>query len=179
MNLLRRLLRRGQPRLRQAILPGGRKQQPPSLIMAEAVIPEIAAMLRRQRVKRHEGVAYLLGRTDGHVTVVVASIRPDARTTPGSFRVSSLAMARVVRAAADRHLQVVGQVHTHPERAYHSAGDIAGARIRHQGYVSLVLPGYGSALPSLRGSAIYFYDSEEGFVELTADEVQVVPGRIG
>ena len=72
--------------------------------------------------------------------VVVADMRPEARTMPASFNVSSVAMARVVRAASDAGLQVVGQIHTHPDRAFHSGGDEDGARIVYGGCVSIVVP---------------------------------------
>ena len=62
---------------------------------------------------------------------------------------------KVVRAAVDRGLQVVGQVHTHPGDAYHSDGDNAGARIAFTGYVSIVLPDYGRDLPALTRAAAY------------------------
>jgi proteasome lid subunit RPN8/RPN11 len=124
----------------------------------------------------HEGIAYLFGKTNGESTIVVGSIRPNAQTTAGSFNVSALAMARVVRTAADAGLQVVGQIHTHPGQAYHSDGDVEGARIAYDGYVSIVVPNYGRGLPSFAGAAVYFYCEGE-FSKVGLKSVRVIGGR--
>jgi proteasome lid subunit RPN8/RPN11 len=124
-----------------------------------------------------EGIAYLLGQTDGATTLVVGTIRPESRTTPGSFSVSSVAMARIVRRANDLGLQVVGQVHSHPGQACHSAGDDEGARISYDGYVSIVVPDYGRRLPSLAGAAVYFY-RQGAFSKLAVEAVKEIPARL-
>jgi proteasome lid subunit RPN8/RPN11 len=135
---------------------------------------EIQACIQTDLIRRHEGVCYLLGRiAEGRCTTIVEAVRPDAVTTPGSFHVDSLAMAAVVRLAARRQLQVVGQLHTHPGIAYHSEGDERGVRIRYRGYVSIVLPDYGSRLPSLQGIAIFVYEPGAGFVPLSAECVRI------
>jgi proteasome lid subunit RPN8/RPN11 len=128
--------------------------------------------------KGHEGIAYLLGHSDGTNTLTVAAIRPHARTTQGSFAVGSLAMACVVRSAVDCGLQLVGQVHTHPGRAYHSGGDEDGARIAYSGYVSIVLPDYGRRLPRLDGAATYMFRAGAGFAALDQARITVVPARM-
>jgi proteasome lid subunit RPN8/RPN11 len=126
--------------------------------------------------KGHEGVAYLFGQTNADSTLVVGAIRPECKTTPGSFNVSSAAMARVVRGAGDAGLQVVGQIHSHPKEAFHSSGDEDGARIAYDGFVSVVVPDYGRRLPSLHGAAFYFYRGG-AFVELKLKFVKVINGR--
>ena len=107
--------------------------------------------------------------------MIVGAIRPESHATIGSFNVSSVAMARVVRAANDIGLQVVGQVHTHPKLAYHSGGDDDGARIVYDGYISIVVPGYGRELPSLRGAAIYSYRGHK-FSRLGAKALTITDG---
>lgn len=126
----------------------------------------------------HEGVAYVLGQTDGTVTLAIAAVRPEAVTTPGSFSISAPAMAKVVRTAMKAGLQVVGQVHTHPGKAYHSDGDVEGARGVYGGFVSVVLPDYGRRLPTLDGAAIYMFRGEVGFVEVAFERIGIVPGRL-
>jgi proteasome lid subunit RPN8/RPN11 len=126
----------------------------------------------------HEGVAYVLGQTDGTVTLAIAAVRPEAITTLGSFSISAPAMAKVVRTAMKAGLQVVGQVHTHPGKAYHSDGDVEGARIVYGGFVSVVLPDYGRRLPTLDGAAIYMFRGEVGFVEVAFERIGIVPGRL-
>jgi proteasome lid subunit RPN8/RPN11 len=105
----------------------------------------------------------------------VTAIRPEAHTTQGSFHVDPRAMARVVRAAANLGLQVVCQVHTHPGRAYHSDGDVEGARIRYAGFTSVVLPDYGRRLPRFDGAAIYMLGTDDCWVDLNPDELIIAP----
>ncbi len=150
----------------------------PRLILTEASISALKRCIAPEISKEHEGVSYLLGRALDETTLVVSAIRPDAETTSGSFSVGISAMAKVVRACSKHGLHVVGQVHTHPNGAYHSIGDIEGARIAYRGYVSIVLPDYGRLLPSLERSATYIFEQEE-FCQLSSDEIAIVPGRLG
>lgn len=150
----------------------------PRLLIAEACVASLATCMEPEINKRHEGIAYLAGRTDGSTTLVLAAIRPDAETTYGSFRVDGRAMAKVVRSVADLGLQVVGQVHTHPGEAYHSGGDDEGARIAYSGYVSLVLPDYGKHLPAFHEAALFMYSASDGFLAIDAANFAIVPGLI-
>lgn len=134
------------------------------------------ACLSSEIRKGHEGIAYLLGRTDGTVTLAVSAFRPKAKTTPGSFHVEPVAMAVCVRTAARLGLQIVAQVHTHPGVAYHSDGDVEGARIRYIGYASVVLPDFGRRLPHLDEAAVYVFCGNRGWTKLDVVEVVIVPG---
>lgn len=151
---------------------------PPRLVVSQACVDALAACLAPEIRGGQEGIAYLLGQSDGTTTVALAAIRPEAKVTRGSFVVAAPAMAKVVRAAVDRSLQVVGQVHTHPGDAYHSDGDDDGARIAFTGYASVVLPDYGRHLPALTRAAAYFFQAGKGFVALGAGNVIIVPGRV-
>jgi proteasome lid subunit RPN8/RPN11 len=149
-----------------------------SILLTTTCITGITECLSKDIKKRHEGVAYLLGRTDGVSTLAVLAIKPEAKTSPGSFEVDSAAMARIVRTAADMGLQVVGQVHTHPGQAFHSNGDVSGARIAYSGYISIVFPSHGRYLPSLEKSAVFFYKSGQGFLELSLSDITLIPEKI-
>jgi proteasome lid subunit RPN8/RPN11 len=127
------------------------------LVIAESALDAVRQCIAPEIAAGHEGIAYLVGQTNGETTLVMGAIRPEAHTTPGSFDVSPRAMAKVVRRASDAGLQVAGQIHTHPREAFHSDGDIEGARIAYDGFVSIVVPNYGRHLPSLKRSAAYFY----------------------
>jgi proteasome lid subunit RPN8/RPN11 len=150
----------------------------PRLVLTQSCLEALRTCLEPEVRCGHEGVAYLLGQTDGTVTLAVAAVRPEAVTTPGSFSVSAPAMANVVRTATKAGLQVVAQVHTHPGKAYHSDGDVEGARIVFGGFVSAVLPDYGRRLPGLDGSAVYMFRSGTGFVQVPADRIGILPGRL-
>lgn len=158
--------------------PGPVEPPAPQLLITDSCVAALQECLLPEIRKQHEGIAYLAGRSDGGVTVAVAATRPEAQTTPGSFNVPATAMAPVVRAAASRGLQVVGQVHTHPREAFHSEGDEEGARIAYTGYVSLVLPDYGRHLPAFDGAAIYMFRAEFGFAQVEPASFRIIPGRL-
>lgn len=168
---LARLLGLAKPQRREPVQPPR-----PKLLITQACVDALHACLSPEMRKGHEGIAYLLGRTDGTVTLAVMALRPKAETTPGSFHVEPVAMAVCVRTAARLGLQIVAQVHTHPSAAYHSDGDIEGARIRYAGYASVVLPDYGRRLPRLDEAAVYVFCEDGGWTELDVAEIVIVPG---
>lgn len=150
----------------------------PELILTQGCVEAVHACLAPEIRKGHEGISYLAGRTDGTTTLAIAAMRPEATTTWGGFSVSAPAMAHIVRAAASRGLQVVGQVHTHPGEAYHSDGDEDGVRIAYTGYVSLVLPDYGRRLPAFDAAAIFMFRAPGGFVEIGPSHFTIMPARL-
>lgn len=169
-SILRLGKRKAAPAYREVSTP-----PPCRVILTESCLNAMRSCMAPEIELGHEGIAYLLGLTNGVSTVIVGAIRPESHTTIGSFNVSSVAMARVVRAASNVGLQVVGQVHTHPGSAYHSGGDDDGARTAYDGYISIVVPGYGRELPSLLGAAIYSYRNHK-FSRLVAKALKITNG---
>lgn len=159
--------------------PAYRPGPPPKsrIILTDNCLAAFRTCMEPEIQKKHEGVCYLIGQSDGHSTVAIAAYRPAALTTRGSFSVTSPAVAGVVRAAVDRGLQLVGQVHTHPGVAYHSEGDDEGARIAYSGYASIVIPDYGVRLPSLDGAAAFMYQ-QGAFLPVDMADLIIVPGRL-
>lgn len=129
----------------------------PRLLIPEGCFRALLECLAPANARQHEGVAFLLGRTDGTTALCAQAVRPRAATTLGSFHVDAHAMARVVELADTHDLQIIGQVHTHPGDAFHSDGDEDGANIRFEGFVSVVIPDYGASLPDLTGAAAYVF----------------------
>jgi len=157
--------------------PGVRRLPPkPKLILTNACVDAVRSGLASEIQKEHEGIVFLLGRTDGVVTLAVGVFRPKANTTSGSFHVPAAAMAQCIEAAASLDLQVVGQIHTHPGQAYHSDGDVEGTRIRYAGFASVVAPNYGRNLPNLSGVAAYLWRESGSWHQLTASDVVVLQG---
>ncbi len=150
----------------------------PWLILTESCVAALRDCLGPEIRNGHEGITYLAGRTDGTTTLAIAAMRPEAETTRGSFNVTAPAIAQIVRAAASRGLQVVGQVHTHPRQAYHSDGDEEGARIAYTGYVSLVLPDYGRRLPRFDEAAFFMFRAGAGFVAIEPSHFTIMLGRL-
>ncbi|MGF6311903.1 proteasome lid subunit RPN8/RPN11 [Bradyrhizobium sp. i1.8.4] len=149
--------------------------RPAKFLIPVNVLDDLMTALTRSQRQRHEGIAYLLGRSDGSVTLAVAVFAPEALTTSGSFHVQTRAMISCMSAAARFELQVVAQVHTHPGHAYHSDGDVEGAKIRYPGYVSIVLPDYGRHLPLLAGAAAYIWQKTSGWTKLSDDDLIIIP----
>lgn len=144
------------------------------VVLTATCLQMVQAAIREERDNHEEGISYLIGLTDAVTSLALLAIKPRAITTWGSFSVDQRAMAEVVRRACSYGLQVVGQVHTHPQDAYHSEGDEEGARIRYTGYVSIVIPEYGRWLPELDGVATYMYLAKKGFVRIAPSNVIVV-----
>jgi len=150
----------------------------PELLITEECINAILECIEPERHKGHEGVSYIYGRTDGISTLAIGAIRPHASTTPGSFSVSTTEMARLVKKIRSNGLQLICQLHTHPGKAYHSDGDVDGLKLICEGYVSIVLPSYGSHFPSFKDAAFFFYKKEKGFIQLKQDSIKKIPKRI-
>lgn len=149
----------------------------PQIFIADSCLAALRQCIAPALQRRHEGVAFLLGRTDGISATCTTAVRPRAATGPGFFHVSSSEMARVVALAMDFDLQIVGQVHTHPVDAFHSDGDEDGANIRYDGFVSIVLPDYGTRLPDFSGSAIYHH-GKAGWSLLDLACLKIVPAGV-
>ncbi|MDE0077731.1 MAG: hypothetical protein OXO50_09440 [Caldilineaceae bacterium] len=126
---------------------------------------QLAEQLRESIQQGYEGIVYFVGLTTGFTTLALAAMSPEVSATPGSVDVSAPELGKIIRFASLSGLQVVGQLHTHPCGAYHSDGDLAGMRIRHLGYCSVVVPNYGAQLPSLQDAHILMW-TREGFQEV-------------
>ena len=142
-------------------------QVPPryAVVMTDQCLEELTEKLRGSVQRGHEGIVYFVGLTTGSTSLALSAVAPEADATPGSVDVSALELGKIIRFAAMAELQVVGQLHTHPCGAYHSDGDLAGMRIRHPGYFSIVVPKYGIQLPSFKDAHTLMWTSE-GFREV-------------
>lgn len=158
--------------------PGTQLPSQPIVAITEACVVALRPCMAPEIQHGREGIAYLLGLSDGTTTLAGSAIRPQAHSTRTSFMVGSPSMATVVRAAVRSGLHVVGQVHTHPGSAYHSRGDDRGAPIAYTGYISIVLPDYGRRLPLLDGAATYVFRADGLFVPVELKRLHIVPGQI-
>lgn len=151
-------------------------ETPRRLVLTAQCVDELETALAPARARRHEGVALLFGLAGDEATLAVASIAPDAETSPGHFFVGKPAMATAIRAAADLGLAVIGQAHTHPKHAHHSEGDIQGLHICYPGFTSLVFPDYGARLPSFNGADILLYGRKKRWARLEPKDVVLMKG---
>lgn len=151
---------------------------PYEFLMTQDCVDSVCECIEPEAQCRHEGIAYIYGRTNGYTTLAVGAIRPNAVTTPGSFSVSAQEMARLVKEIRHSRLQLICQLHTHPRQPYHSDGDVDGLKLICDGYVSVVLPDYGVHLPSFKDAVFYFYRRGNGFTALEKGNIRIIPRRL-
>ena len=132
-----------------------------TIVMTTQCRDRIAEQLCWSIQRRHEGIIYFVGLTTGTTTLALSGVHPECASTPGSVDVPAAELRKIIRSAALSGLQVVGQLHTHPRGAHHNAGDLEGMRIRHLGYFSIVVPEYGTQLPSFQLTHTLMWTSED------------------
>lgn len=154
------------------------------LVLPEAIVPEIAKLLRSYGDRdAHEGVVYLGGVETAEQSVALVAIAPVAITTRGSFQTDLAANTAVVSTLATQGVTLIGQVHSHPgDWVDHSDGDDTGALVRFEGYWSLVVPAFARrGLLPLTPCGIHLYDQGR-FARLTdaavAARVRVIPQAV-
>ena len=136
-----------------------------TVVMTTQCRDQLTGQLQGSVRRGHEGIVYFVGLTTGSTALALSAVAPEANATAGSVDVSAAELGKVIRFAAIAELQLVGQLHTHPCGAYHSDGDLAGMRIRHPGYFSIVVPNYGAQLPSFKDAHTLMW-TPEGFREV-------------
>ena len=93
--------------------------------------------------ERHEGIVYWAGIEAQSDWFITTAIRPYADTTWGSYKTSAFINAEVILAAHYHRLHLLGQVHSHPGGwVDHSPGDLEGAFMPFEGFLSIVVPHY-------------------------------------
>jgi proteasome lid subunit RPN8/RPN11 len=92
----------------------------------------------------HEGIVFLLGRELGDLTVFTSALAPVAEHSPGRVFCGTEAISAAQRAARERHLGLLAQVHSHPGAlTEHSEGDDELILMPFEGMLSLVVPHFG------------------------------------
>lgn len=119
-----------------------------------------------------EGLVYLAGVVASTQDIVVTAIYRIGHEPQGDSVVVTKAEARwLVRALRDRDEKLVGQLHSHRGRAGHSWGDDTHATSFHSGFLSLVVPHFGTRSTDPRDCAVLEFRNGT-FEQLSVDEVQ-------
>lgn len=148
------------------------------IVLMTSALNSLSNAIKESGAQSHEGIVYLAGRITDSRTIITTTLVPEAKTTRGSFEVSGESMSRVVDRACHARLELVGQLHSHPGSAYHSDGDVEGANLVRNGFVSIVVPNYGLYLPELTQSCAYQWTTENGFIEVQIEQILVVPSYV-
>jgi len=109
--------------------------------------------LRRKGAEHAEGVVLWRGTLEP--LRITAAIIPDQVTSLGRFHVPLAERQRITREQAGTGEFIVAQVHSHPERAFHSSVDDEEAIPRRVGSYSLVVADFGSRPHLLEEAALY------------------------
>lgn len=124
----------------------------------------------------YEAVVVWTGRARGDGSVdVVDVIRPAQvarRSLVGcSVEIPPEALTELIR-VLDEGCFIVARLHTHPTEAYHSELDDTNMLISHVGAISIVVPFFARDRIVLEKCSVNELTRDEGWVELSADEVQ-------
>lgn len=116
-------------------------------LVSESAIAEAERLLPTYRGVDgdHEGLVFLCGRELGDgTTLLTTAIAPQCEHVAGRVMAPRYAVGEVARAARDRALAVLAQVHTHPAGwTEHSAGDDHMVLMPFDGMLSIVVAHYG------------------------------------
>lgn len=112
-------------------------------IPKQLVVRTIDVLHRGGAVGREAVVLWLGSGPHGDERIEDA-YRPDQIAEQDFFRIPPAAMKDLMVHLRRTRLHVAAQVHSHPDRAFHSQADDEWAIIRHRGALSLVVPRFGA-----------------------------------
>jgi hypothetical protein len=121
-----------------------------------------------------ECVVLWLGVRNQEEISVQEAYRPLQIAEPDMFRIPPEGMDALKATLRLRRLMVAAQVHSHPKEAFHSFADDRWAIVRHEGALSLVLPGFAlRATPTsfLDGAKVYRLSARNAWSEISESEV--------
>ena len=105
-----------------------------------SAIDESLSHLRAGGVMKCETVVLWLGIVHDGIAEVREVYRPKQNVDIDIFQIPKQSMRELMARIKETRFQILAQVHSHPERAFHSKADDTWAIIRHVGAVSIVIP---------------------------------------
>jgi hypothetical protein len=162
--------------------PGFRIRVPAELWQRTLEVMRRYSKLRGHSSKRgSEAIVYWAGVVTADEMVITALYELNHEPQGDRVQVTPDEARWLVRTLASRDEKLVAQVHSHRGGAGHSHGDDLWATSFHEGFVSIVIPGFGSDVTNpVRCAAL---DYREGhFRPMTPEEVErrirVAPARV-
>ena len=144
------------------------------VLVPTACAQAVEAHLRAVGRKGFEGMALWAGTQDGEIFRVSVTVIPDQRHIRNADGVCVIvdgdALHRLNVRFYKEGLTLMGQIHSHPGRAYHSDTDDAYAIATAVGCLSLVVPDFARAPFTIAGSASYRLDEQARWRPLSARE---------
>lgn len=146
-----------------------------ALVIPQSVIQEGHHFLRIAGRTGREGLVLWIGRRDGVKFVVTELVIPEQqgiRTNDGvCVIIEGAALARLNADLYKRQLQLIAQIHSHPQDAYHSSTDDEYAIATKVGCLSLVVPDFASRPFSLAEYVTFRLNTAGQWIELSTIEV--------
>lgn len=113
------------------------------LILPESVLHETIRQLAQCGAGEAECMLFWFGPADDSETVV-GTVHPAHRRSPYGCEVESNWLNSLWFELAEKRLSLRAQIHTHPGLAFHSAIDDEFPIVSQPGFVSVVVPDFGS-----------------------------------
>ena len=110
----------------------------PLLFLSREVLVETTRLL--QSVQHSECVVLWLAAREAEQLTVKEVYRPAQKASEDYFEIPRESMAAIMQRLRQKSLSIAAQIHTHPQRAFHSAADERWAIVRHVGALSVVIP---------------------------------------
>jgi hypothetical protein len=111
-----------------------------TLFVSASIISETLSELQAVGRRQSECVVLWLGVRDGTGIKVKSVWKPAQEADSDFFRIPESSMDELMKELRTRRYMIAAQVHTHPQRAFHSSADDTWAIVRHLGALSLVIP---------------------------------------
>jgi len=138
-------------------------------------VNEIYIELQKTGEQGLERLALLAGKKKGSEFVVTHLLFPAQKLSKSiygvSFHVSGEELERIWDWLFANNCFLIAQVHSHPQKAYHSEADDELAIITTFGGFSIVIPNFGNSDTNFEGSAFFRLLPESGWTELTRDQI--------
>ena len=119
---------------------------------------------------RSEALVFWGGIASGHSIHVTGLYLLKHAPQGGCVRLTKEESRWLLRTLRDRDEKLLGQVHSHPDTAFHSPGDDERAASFHRGYLSIVAPRFAMQVRDIADCAVFEFNGRE-FQELSATDV--------
>jgi proteasome lid subunit RPN8/RPN11 len=114
------------------------------LQVSASIIETTLNHIRAGGLKHCETAVLWLGKRAEPDMTVVEVYKPLQIVDRDFFKIPTEGMRTLLAHLKEKRLQIIAQVHSHPDEAFHSKADDEWAIVRHQGALSLVIPKFGA-----------------------------------
>lgn len=146
----------------------------PKLRCPRTCLEETLGYLRAGGALNCETMVLWLGAVRDGCSEVREVYRPEQKVDFDYFHIPPESMRAVMGRIRETRFQILAQVHSHPEKAFHSRADDTRAIVRHVGAISIVIPHFAyDTMAETFGdqAASYRLDSRDSWEKVSFTEV--------